>query len=1184
MAETVKVFISSPSDVRAERLIAERVIERLDREFSYHFNVKAVLWEREPLVATHHFQDFQNIPPPRTTDIVVVILWSRLGVPLPPDRFFGAVSGKAPVTGTEWEFEDALAANRESGQPNLLLYRKQAPISASLDDEERLEQARTQKKLVEQFLQHWFHAADGTFAAASNVFTDETGFEEKLEDDLRKMLLRRLESAEGFRSQPATIRWHDGSPFRGLSAFELKHAPVFFGRTRARNELRGILSRQAERGCAFVLVMGASGSGKSSLVKAGLLPDLLLPGMVGTVALCRHAQMRPSETGGDPLSALSHAMMAASALPELATLQYTPERLAAMLRRDHGQVAFAVEQGLALAAQAAQLTKIASAGLVLVVDQLEELFTHEAVTGEERAAFVNALKLLACSGQVWVVATMRSDFFHRLAELPELAELSEGEGRYLLGPPNQTEIAQIIRQPAREAGLTFESNSALGNGLDDVILFAAANDPESLPLLEFLLDQLWQRRQGGMLTVKAYEEIGRLEGALGQRAQEDYQRLAPEVQSALPAVLRALVTAGQGAEGQITARAAPLAGFPPGGPEAALVRHFASDQARLLVIDGGHVRVAHEALLAHWPLARSLIVEARADLQVRARLEQAAARWQEAQAGDRASLLLRDGLPLSEAEDLLQRRRTELDATLVAFIVASAEQASQEKLKELRRARKLLVAASATALVFCGVAMFAAFSWFNAQRNLEAATIAIAGLVEAASDVVMPIAQLSKVQELVNRAQDAINRFSAIAGGRGIVMQRARTMMVLAEIDDARGKLEAMRQEAGEAFALLNPLAEAGDLEARQERARAHRLLGTVLYRAGGKEEARRHFEQALAEVDELLKQPEQSEKLKLLQADVNEMLGELLLNQYNDSALAIEAFTRMYRIRVGLRDAGLSSPRISHDIAWGANKLGDVQVRLGDDAEAYRWFDIARRGIEGLGDSLWDNVLWPHHLVLIENNIGLVETRRQNYGAAISFFETAQQVLGQVIRRDPENSLRRSALGWSFNNCGDAWYRWAIAEKSAEKLARARDLFVSGLNNYLAVVKAAPDNKLFGLGVLNSQADLHMVDATLEEWRQDHAKAGHDFALAADLVAKTYDAHIFQYARSDTIGRAVQLAGQATANLALAGLGQEARPLLNTLHALLHSHREGMPPAVLEALERQIEQSLAVAAGKTPP
>jgi hypothetical protein len=116
----IRIFISSPIDVRPERLVAERIIARLDRDFAYHFRVEAVLWEREPLVAVHHFQDPRNTPPPHSADIVVVILWSRLGTILPEDEFCGALSGR-PVTGTEWEFEDALSGARARGIPHLLL-------------------------------------------------------------------------------------------------------------------------------------------------------------------------------------------------------------------------------------------------------------------------------------------------------------------------------------------------------------------------------------------------------------------------------------------------------------------------------------------------------------------------------------------------------------------------------------------------------------------------------------------------------------------------------------------------------------------------------------------------------------------------------------------------------------------------------------------------------------------------------------------------------------------------------------------------------------------------------------------------------------------------------------------------------------------------------------------------------
>src|ERR1700736_5062949 len=165
----LQIFISSPSDVRPERLIAQRVVERMDREFSYHFRVQPILWEREPLIATEHFQ--ASITPPHQTDIVVVILWSRLGVALPIEKYRGPITGRQ-VTGTEWEFEDAVASYRDRSLPDLLLYRKRAKIPAFLDDAAVLEQQRQQKRMVEDFVQRWFVDSNAaTFKAASREFS-----------------------------------------------------------------------------------------------------------------------------------------------------------------------------------------------------------------------------------------------------------------------------------------------------------------------------------------------------------------------------------------------------------------------------------------------------------------------------------------------------------------------------------------------------------------------------------------------------------------------------------------------------------------------------------------------------------------------------------------------------------------------------------------------------------------------------------------------------------------------------------------------------------------------------------------------------------------------------------------------------------------------------------------------------
>ncbi len=734
---TIRVFISSPADVRPERLLAERIVARLDREFGYHVHVEAVLWEREPLVATHHFQDPRNIPVPHDSDVVVVILWSRLGLSLPEDEYRGAISGR-PVTGTEWEFEDALKAARDTGAPDLMLYRKTHAVSVSLDDDTELERRREQKRLLEGFMGRWFGSAEsGRFTAASQSFETTEEFEEKLYTHLHAILERRV----GAEDPSAAIRWHQ-PPFRGLLSFEFEHAPVFFGRTHARNEVRELLAAEEARGRAFVLVLGASGSGKSSLVKAGVLPDLMLPGMVGDVALCRYTVMRPSDNASDLVGALAAAILAATALPELEGLRYTERRLAALLREAPQQASVCIEQGLAAAGKAAQLTETAQARLIIVVDQLEEIFTIATLTDEERSHFIAALEALAASGFVWIIATMRSDFFDRLESFPALAELAERDSRYLLLPPSDAEVGQIIREPAREAGLRFEVDPSDNTSLDERIR-VAARERDALPLLSFVLDELWrQRTDRGMLTLEAYRSLGGLEGALARRADGEFEALPQEVQSALPRVLRAIVTIG--AEGQIAARSAPLARFPAGTPERRLIDAFAAPDARLFVTTADHaggepmVRVAHQALLSHWTRAQQCIEENRASLQLEARISDAASRWRAAVQKNRNSLLLAPGLPLEEATDLMRRWGDELPAELRDFIAQSDAAA-----KAAARRRWTIAAAVILALAVLSVVSTGAF--FIAQRERNDALV-------------------SQSHFLARDAQNAVNGGDAVLG------------------------------------------------------------------------------------------------------------------------------------------------------------------------------------------------------------------------------------------------------------------------------------------------------------------------------------------------------------------------------------------------------------------------------------
>lgn len=675
----LQVFISSPSDVDPERVVAERVVGRLDREFSAHATIRAVRWEREPLRATRHFQE--EIPSASETDIVIVILWSFLGTPL-RDDLRGAISGNV-VTGTEFEFEDAVKAFREHGRPDVLVYQKEGV--PPFQDDGQVEQYLKKRARVKEFFSTWFKDEDGSLKAAWRTFKTTADFEELLDQHLPELIRRHLGYSRSSEAR-ARIDWYEGSPFRGLETFEVHHAPIFFGRTRARHELREILVKQVGRRRPWVVVLGASGSGKSSLVKAGFIPDITTPGLIEGVGLCRFAMMRPSDEGGDLIAGLTRALLATESLPELVSLQYDALRLKELLARGGRQASLPIEQGLASARTTEGLLPHANARLALIIDQLEEVFPAE----PERSrltAFLSALDGLAASGFVWIVATLRSDFLREFEANRGLAERFEGSARYFLSAPSEPELRQIITRPAEAAGLSFSVDADKGLGLDEAIAAAARDEPTSLPLLEYLLDQLWRRRSDrGELTWEGYRALGGLEGAIGSRAEAVFQSLSVEAQSALPKVVRALVTVVAPEEdARPTAQWAAMDRFPERSPARALVDAMLAREARLLVADeSDRVRVAHEAVLSHWKRAAAQIRADTADLKVRARLQAQTKRWAAAAANDQPSLLLAPGLPLSEAEDLLARRPDELDGTLVSYIDASRA-AHQDELEQERR-------------------------------------------------------------------------------------------------------------------------------------------------------------------------------------------------------------------------------------------------------------------------------------------------------------------------------------------------------------------------------------------------------------------------------------------------------------------------------------------------------------------
>lgn len=727
-ALNLKVFISSPGDVVQERDLAIRVLERLNGEFGSEVELTAVRWENEPLAATAHFNE--ELIRPSETDIVIYILWSRLGTPLPREKFQRA-DGTQYLSGTEWEFEEAVQAWEKYGKPHLLVYRKTAEPTTTLSDEQAVRQRLDQKKALDAFFNQWFGNAEGSLTRAFHPFESADEFQDLLRTHLRELVRARLPehlTAEG--DAPVPGSWHKGSPYRGLQAFDAEHAPVFFGRARAIGKIKQALLQQAASSRAFVLVLGASGSGKSSLVRAGVLPSLTQPGGVERIDLWRWCIFRPSDAGEgeDLFDGLAQALLGKQALPELEENGFSAGELAALLREAPRRVLAplgAVLKHVAAAeAKRHGLQQPPETRLLVVVDQMEEIFTREGVDERQREGFLAVLSELARSGLGWVIATMRSDFYPRCTEMRELASLKEGSGSYDLLPPNPAEIRQMICYPAIAAGLRFERSPESKEGLDEVLHEAAIRNPEALPLLEFTLDELFKQSEDGVLTFAAYDRLGGLEGALTHRAEEVLTSQPPSVQEALPSLLRALVTVGQGEGSVPSARRVLLARLISSPSCETLVQMFI--RARLLVTDRAKdgqavVGVAHEALLRHWPRVQKWLEKDLEFLRVRARVAADELTWREQ--GRRADYLLQPGKPLTDALELLSQRPAELEPELVEYIQESARKAT-------RRRWGLLAAGALVGVVLLAATVVTSIQKAQLGRQTRATVEAIANLAD----------------------------------------------------------------------------------------------------------------------------------------------------------------------------------------------------------------------------------------------------------------------------------------------------------------------------------------------------------------------------------------------------------------------------------------------------------------------
>lgn len=499
------------------------------------------------------------------------------------------------------------------------------------------------------------------------------------------------------------------NPYKGLRAFQEVDAADFYGRAALIERLVGRLEEEAD-GARFLAVVGPSGSGKSSVVKAGLIPAL----REGTLPGSDNWYITEMTPGSHPIEELGEALLRVAVdgdLPLTETLREGQDgltRALAGLLPDDGDELF------------------------LMIDQFEEIFTL-VESEDDRRHFLSLLMdaLHAPESRLRLIVTLRADFYDRPLLYGEFGDLMRRRTEVVL-PLSPEELHQAIVQPAERVGLSLE------DGLAEEIVLEVSDQPGALPLLQYALTELFMSRRGLLLTRDSYERSGGVSGALTRRADEILMMLPKQAAENARQLFLRLVTLGEGTEDTRRRALQSELNAIGGDSMTQVIERFG--QYRLLAFDrepatrAPTIEIAHEALIRQWTTLREWLDANRDDLRLQRLLVASTAEWLRA---DRDSSFLATGARLEQFEGLQARGSLTLTGDEAAYIAASIQ------LRErIRRRNRALLAALAGFAIFAAVAAVIAFFNFQqaeqARADLEVAqatTVAERDRANIASDI-----------------------------------------------------------------------------------------------------------------------------------------------------------------------------------------------------------------------------------------------------------------------------------------------------------------------------------------------------------------------------------------------------------------------------------------------------------------
>jgi len=491
-------------------------------------------------------------------------------------------------------------------------------------------------------------------------------------EDEPKAVARLLELAANVRREDAP---EPGlSPYKGLEYFDEADAGLFVGRealsTKLAERVLSLASKKVVNEGRFFTIVGASGSGKSSLVRAGLVPALRWN------KRSANWQIHVLTPTAHPLESLATALS-----QDTASVASTTSMMDDLMQ-DQRSLGLHIKR---------ELKTTGASQLLLVIDQFEELFTlcH---SEEERSAFIDSLLTVSSDddGHAIVVITLRADFYAHCANYPQLRKALALQQEYI-GAMSDEEMLRAIEEPARRGRWEFEP------GLVDLILHDVGHEPGALPLLSHALLETWQRRHGRTLSLSGYTSAGGVRGAIAETAEAVFtDQFTHEQQKIARRIFLRLTELGDetGSTGDTRRRASfdELISKPEETDATQVVLNALVD-ARLITTSEDSVQVAHEALIREWPTLRSWLEDNREGLRLHRQLSEAAQEWL---AAEREPDILFRGARLAQAREWAVAHADDLNVLEREFLdasVASGEREAAEReaarLRELESAQHL---------------------------------------------------------------------------------------------------------------------------------------------------------------------------------------------------------------------------------------------------------------------------------------------------------------------------------------------------------------------------------------------------------------------------------------------------------------------------------------------------------------